>query len=91
MGFTLFHTDMLPGVPEKLVFEPDGATVGEVLQWLADRYGVAALHDVLDHDGILHEEAMVVLNGGILHREDALAVVVPAGSELMITVKIAGG
>ena len=91
MGFTLYHTGMLPGLPAKLVFEQDGIAIGDLLQLLSNRYGEGVVRDVLDQEGQIAEGALVVLNGSIIRPHQALSTLIPPRSELLLTVLIAGG
>jgi len=91
VGFTLYHSDMLPGLPGKMRFDLDGITVGELFTLLANQYGDQALTEVLDKSGKLHREAMVVINGSILRQPLVLSTVIPAESEVLVTVLMAGG
>ena len=91
MGFTLYHTGMLPGLPAKLAFEQDSIVIGDLLQLLSDRYGECVVRDLLDQEGQITEGALVVLNGNIIRPHQALSTLIPPRSELLFTVLIAGG
>ena len=91
MGFTLYQTGMLPGLPKKLTFDEDGLTVENLFHLLSGRYGKNTLSGILDQDGNIEDSTMLVLNGVIIKSPKALQTEIPAGSELLITVLIAGG
>ena len=91
MGFALYQTGVLPGLPDKLIFSQDGMTVGELLQEIAAIYGAGALAEVLDGSGGLAGDTMVILNGRIIRPPQVLAEPIPPASELVISTLIAGG
>ena len=91
MGFTLYQFEMMPGVPSKTVFDRHGMTVGQLLAEFAEQYGEQVLENLL-LDGEISEEVMVALNGTIIRAsQNPLAAVIPAGSELVLSMLIAGG
>ncbi|MDR0468814.1 MAG: MoaD/ThiS family protein [Peptococcaceae bacterium] len=91
MGFTLYQTGILPGLPDKQVFSEDTITVENFFSMLSTQYGAQALEEVLDQGGDVAEGAMVILNGQILRRPQILSTVIPQGSEIVISALIAGG
>ena len=91
MGFTLYQTGMLPELPEKLNFDEDNITIGALFQQLAGKYGENVLAGVLDRDGEIEKDTMIVLNSRIIRQSDALETLIPPDSELLITVQLAGG
>lgn len=91
MGFTLYQTGILPGLPTKLSFDEDGFTVEALFHLLSGRYGGNVLAGVLDRDGNIEGGTMLVLNGAIIKPSQALQTVIPAGSELLIAYLMAGG
>ena len=91
MGFTLYQTSMLPGIPDKLVIEQDNITIGDLFQLLLNQYGNHVLKDILDGEHNLSSDAMIILNGKIIKSQQTLMTVIPPKSELLITVLIAGG
>ena len=91
MGFTLYQTGILPGLPDKMVFEEDDITVGDFFQLLSAQYGGRVLEEVLDREGIVLEGTLVILNGHIIRLPDVLATLIPSESEMVLSVMIAGG
>ena len=91
MPFTLYQSGILPGLPDRLVFEQDDITVGDLFRALSQRYGDEALEEALDDAGGVAEGALVILNGVIIRPPEVLATKIPPGSELVISALIAGG
>ncbi|MCL1804719.1 MAG: hypothetical protein FWG28_01765 [Clostridiales bacterium] len=91
MSFTLYQSGILHGLPDRLVIERDGVSLGDFFLELAELYGEQVLEEVLDGDGNVAGEALVILNGGVIHPPQALAAKIPPGSELVISALIAGG
>ena len=91
MGFTLYQTGLLPGLPDKLVFDRDAIAVGEFFRLLSARYGESVLAEILDHEGKVTEDTMLILNGQVVRPPKILTTMIPAGSELVISTLIAGG
>jgi len=91
MGFALFQIGMLPGMPDKIVFEQDNITIGDLYELLSGQYGEQILRDVLDKEGKPSEDALIVINGRIIRPAQVMETVIPPGSEMMISALIAGG
>ena len=91
MAFTLYHTEMLPGLPDKQVFEQDNLTVGDFFQQLSAEHGDHVLEKILDGEGKVSEDVLLAINGIILRPSEILTRVIPAGSQMLISVLIAGG
>ena len=91
MGFTLYQTGILHKLPDRLAFEQDNITVGELFALLADQHGEQVLEEVLDDERKIAAETLVILNGHILQSESVLTTTIPPGSELVVSTLIAGG
>jgi molybdopterin converting factor small subunit len=82
-------TQLRPAADGAAQADVDGATVGEVLDALFDRFG--ELRDRICDDGGLRRFVNVYLAGEDIRFLDGLATPVPDGSELTILPAVAGG
>lgn len=91
MGFTLYQSGILPGLPDKLVFETDAIAVGDFFRLLSVQYGESVLAEILDREGKVAGETLVILNGRILQPPQILDAIIPPDGELVVSALIAGG
>ena len=91
VSFTLYQIGMMPGLPDRMVFEQENITVGALFHFLSGKYGETILKEIMDKEGDLSEDVMFVLNGSIIKPSEILPVVIPPGGELLISALIAGG
>jgi molybdopterin synthase sulfur carrier subunit len=82
-------TQLRPAADGAAEAEVDGATVGEVLDALFDRFG--ELRDRICDDGGLRRFVNVYLAGEDIRFLDGLSTPVPDGSEVTILPAVAGG
>jgi hypothetical protein len=91
MGFTFYQLEMLPGLPSKMTIGQHDITVGQLLNGFAEKYGEQVLKNVI-RDGKIGDEVMIALDGTIIRAwENPLDKVIPEGSELLLSMILAGG
>ena len=91
MGFTLYQTGVLHGLPDRLAFEQDAISIGDLFHMLSAEYGEYVCEEILGPDGEVAEGAMVILNGCVIKGPHVLATMIPPGGELVVSALIAGG
>jgi hypothetical protein len=91
MGFTLYHTGMLPGLPDKVVFDVDGVTVGDFFRMLSDAHGDQVLRGILDQEGNIAEGILVAINGKLQKPRQVASAAIPPECTVLISTLTAGG
>ena len=91
MAIKFHQMDVIKGLPSKLTVERGEITVSGLIDALCETYGAHVRDSMLTRGGELDGELMLVVNGSVLKRDGMLSSVIPDGSEVLLSVIVAGG
>ena len=91
MAIKFYQMDVIKGLPSKLTVDSGEITVSGFIDTLCETYGAHVRDSMLTREGEFDGELMLVVNGSVLKRDGMLSSVIPDGSEVLLSVIIAGG
>jgi len=91
MAIKFYQMDVIERLPSKLTIDSGEITVSELIETLCETYGAHVKDSILTKDGELDGELMIVVNGSILKRDGILSFIIPDGSDVLLSVIVAGG
>jgi len=91
MAIKFYQMGVIEGMPSKLTIDSGEMTVSGLIETLCETYGTHVRDSMLTRGGELDGELMLVVNGSVLKRDGMLSSVIPDGSEVLLSVIVAGG
>jgi len=91
MAIKFYQMGVIKGMPGKLTVDCGEITVSGLIGALCETYGAQVRDSMLSESGELDCELMLVVNGSVLKRDGMLSSIIPDGSEVLLSVILAGG